>query len=299
MTGITLEDELMPEESIPASFDLEPEKGNTVTYTYTVTQNDVEAGSFENTVTVTGTDPRDPNSPVVAGASAVVTASEKPVLEVTVTGNTAEVTYDGEEHSVTGYKASCDDKLFDPELVRYDSEAEAKGTEPDTYQMDLDPDKFFYDDESVKVNFTVTDGWLKITKETGGADPVTPDEPSGPADDDEPEDDDEPVEQVRDDLNRRDHYAYILGMSDGLVHPEANITRAEAMALLNRVLDRKLQSTGDMLPGMTEWPDNADPGKWYYLDVQEATNSHRFTRNYGGPEKWTELRETPGWEQYE
>ena len=48
---------------------------------------------------------------------------------------------------------------------------------------------------------------------------------------------------------------------------------------------------------MKTWKANADTARWYYLDVQEATNSHTYT---GAPtETWTSLTATPDWSQYE
>lgn len=81
---------------------------------------------------------------------------------------------------------------------------------------------------------------------------------------------------------------------EGKYRPGDNMTRAEVMTMVNRILKRDVQ-TEDMLAGMITWPDNVK-GAWYYEAVQEATNSHTFTRtdeqvpqqsfNY---EIWTEL----------
>ena len=68
-------------------------------------------------------------------------------------------------------------------------------------------------------------------------------------------------------------------------------TGAEAMTMFNRVLQRVPESEADLLPGMKTWPDNADPKKWYYLSVQEATNSHDYERKSNGYEHRTKLRE--------
>ena len=69
------------------------------------------------------------------------------------------------------------------------------------------------------------------------------------------------------------------------------------MTLINRVLERKPESPADLLTNMNKWTDNMDTSKWYYLDVQEATNSHTYT---GAPtETWTSLTTTPDWSQYE
>ena len=83
---------------------------------------------------------------------------------------------------------------------------------------------------------------------------------------------------------------WVLGYEDGTFKPDQHITRAEAMTMFNRVLQRVPESEADLLPGMKTWPDNADPTKWYYLSVQEATNSHDYERKANGYEYWTELR---------
>ena len=67
--------------------------------------------------------------------------------------------------------------------------------------------------------------------------------------------------------------------------------------MVNRATGRAPESTSALLSGMKTWRDNADTARWYYLDVQEATNSHTYT---GAPtETWTSLTATPDWSQYE
>ena len=101
-------------------------------------------------------------------------------------------------------------------------------------------------------------------------------------------------------LNTTDHFAYIIGYGNGEVRPQNNITRAETMALVNRVLNRQPETEDDLLPNMTVWTDNANPKAWYYLAVQEATNSHYYKfKTNSQYEKWTELRETRDWAQLE
>ena len=72
------------------------------------------------------------------------------------------------------------------------------------------------------------------------------------------------------------------------------------MTLVNRVLNRQPETEDDLLPNMTVWTDNANPKAWYYLAVQEATNSHYYKfKTNSQYEKWTELRETRDWAQLE
>ena len=67
------------------------------------------------------------------------------------------------------------------------------------------------------------------------------------------------------------------------------------MAIVNRVLKRDPGSREDLLDEMDEWADNMDAASWYYLDVQEATNSHDYARRGDTREYWTELFAPPGW----
>ena len=97
-------------------------------------------------------------------------------------------------------------------------------------------------------------------------------------------------------LNTTDHLVYIVGYGNGKVRPQNNITRAETMTLVNRVLNRQPKTEDDLLPNMTVWTGNANPKAWYYLAVQEATNSHYYKfKTNSQYEKWSELRETRDW----
>ena len=93
---------------------------------------------------------------------------------------------------------------------------------------------------------------------------------------------------------------WITGYPDGTFGPQRDITRAETMTLVNRVLNRQPETEDDLLPNMTVWTDNANPKAWYYLAVQEATNSHYYEfKTNSQYEKWTELRETRDWKALE
>lgn len=90
---------------------------------------------------------------------------------------------------------------------------------------------------------------------------------------------------------------WINGYPDGTFGPDKTVTRAELMAMVNRATGRAPESADALLPNMKTWKDNADTSLWYYLDVQEATNSHTYT---GAPtETWTSLTAAPDWSQYE
>lgn len=89
---------------------------------------------------------------------------------------------------------------------------------------------------------------------------------------------------------------WITGYPDGTFRPNKNVTRAELMAMINRATGRAPKSADAFLPGMKTWSDNT-ADKWYYLDVQEATNSHSYTVK--GSETWTALTSDPNWSLYE
>lgn len=89
---------------------------------------------------------------------------------------------------------------------------------------------------------------------------------------------------------------WITGYPDGSFRPDKNVTRAELMAMINRATGRAPKSADAFLPGMKTWSDNT-ADKWYYLDVQEATNSHSYTVK--GSETWTALTSDPNWSLYE
>ena len=105
---------------------------------------------------------------------------------------------------------------------------------------------------------------------------------------------------AKDEISIAYNNGWINGYPDGTFGPQRDITRAETMTLVNRVLNRQPETEDDLLPNMTVWTDNANPNAWYYLAVQEATNSHYYEfKTNSQYEKWTELRETRDWSQLE
>ena len=99
-------------------------------------------------------------------------------------------------------------------------------------------------------------------------------------------------------IERAAAFGWISGYPDGTFHPDARITRAEAMTMINRVLCRMPQSESDLLDSMVTWPDNK-PSDWHYLAVQEATNSHDFDRQGEVGESWAKLTSVPDWKRYQ
>ena len=100
-------------------------------------------------------------------------------------------------------------------------------------------------------------------------------------------------------IKRAASLGWIMGHTDGTFSPDDYITRAEAMTMINRVLNRLPEEDSDLLSGMNTWPDNKS-GAWYYLAVQEATNTHDFElKKDGKHETWTKLTADPDWTRYE
>ena len=92
---------------------------------------------------------------------------------------------------------------------------------------------------------------------------------------------------------------WINGYTDDTFRPNNKITRAEAMTLVNRVLKRLPETAEDLHNDMIKWSDNSDTSAWYYLAVQEATNSHYYDLKANKHEKWSKLRETRDWTELE
>lgn len=107
---------------------------------------------------------------------------------------------------------------------------------------------------------------------------------------------------AKDYINQAANKGFVNGYEDGTFKPDRNITRAEAVTLVNRTLDRhpdKNHFTKDMLV----WPDNMDQTKWYYADMQEATNSHTYQMKENSDktkyENWTKTLPIRNWEALE
>ena len=102
---------------------------------------------------------------------------------------------------------------------------------------------------------------------------------------------------AKDEIGVAANKGWINGYPDSTFRPDQYITRAEAMTLVNRVLNRLPEKSEDLLDDMIKWPDNADASVWYYLAVQEATNSHDYSdkSNADKYEKWTKIRDARDW----
>jgi len=101
-------------------------------------------------------------------------------------------------------------------------------------------------------------------------------------------------------INAAARMGWVTGFPNGNFAPDQAITRAEAAALINRILGRLPRTTADLLPGMVTWPDNANVNAWYYLYIQEASNSNAFVMQADGIHKtWTELLAPRNWQVLE
>lgn len=103
-------------------------------------------------------------------------------------------------------------------------------------------------------------------------------------------------------INKAASAGIILGFTDGTFRPDQDITRAEAIAIFNRVLGRA-PDKDHLLPDMITWPDNMDTNAWYYANMQEATNSHDYDRVKAADgteyEVWTKLLLVRDWAAFE
>ena len=99
-------------------------------------------------------------------------------------------------------------------------------------------------------------------------------------------------------IQRAAELGWIKGFEDGTFRPNDCITRAQAMTMINRVLNRIPEDASDLLSNMNVWPD-CNTSDWFYLAVQEATNSHNYKHKAGNYETWTSMKQDPDWTRYE
>lgn len=99
-------------------------------------------------------------------------------------------------------------------------------------------------------------------------------------------------------IERAAELGWIKGFEDGTFRPDTYITRAQAITMINRVLNRIPEDADDLLSNMNVWPD-CNPGDWFYLAVQEATNSHDYKHKAGNYETWSSMNKDPDWTRYE
>ena len=105
---------------------------------------------------------------------------------------------------------------------------------------------------------------------------------------------------AQDYINNAANKGLVKGYEDGTFGPDRYITRAEAVTLVNRTLNRHPHNDG-LHQDMLRWPDNMDTSKWYYADMQEATNSHEPDKNKTTADKeyWGKMLPIRDWEALE
>ena len=91
---------------------------------------------------------------------------------------------------------------------------------------------------------------------------------------------------ARDAINLAAEAGLVYGYTDGTFRPDQTITRAETIAMVNRILGRSA-SAGTVLRGYQTFQD-VPSDAWYYWDLVEASTSHSFHMD-GSTEKWTAL----------
>lgn len=102
-------------------------------------------------------------------------------------------------------------------------------------------------------------------------------------------------------INAASEAGIIKGYTDGTFRPTKLITRAEAVTIMNRALLRT-PDKDHLLADMKVWPDNQVLTKWYYADMQEATNSHDYTMPEDESvtyETWTKMQAVRDWAKFE
>jgi hypothetical protein len=99
-------------------------------------------------------------------------------------------------------------------------------------------------------------------------------------------------------IKRAEALGWVEGYEDDTFRPDEPITRAEAVTMINRELQRVPESDDDMVDSMIVWPDNPKK-EWYYLAMQEASNSHDYNRRAKTGEKWVQLTDAPDWTRYQ
>ena len=106
---------------------------------------------------------------------------------------------------------------------------------------------------------------------------------------------------AQDYINEAANAGIVNGYEDGTFRPQQYITRAEAVTMVNRTIERH-PDADHLLDDMIVWPDNPETA-WYYEQIQEATNSHEYTMNTDDEQNpyeiWTKLLPNRDWSELE
>ena len=123
----------------------------------------IKSGSIENTFDYTLKDGTKADNYAIEKVYGTLTIAKKGEVVVTITENSDRVTYDGEEHEVTGYDVSISDPLYTDKDFKFDGTDSVKGTDAGTYDMQLKPEDFQnINDDFENVTFNIVDGALVI-----------------------------------------------------------------------------------------------------------------------------------------
>lgn len=140
----------------------------------------VSDGKQTNTIVYTTTDSfKDGNYTITKSEGELEITPMTDKVTVTITGNTDSMGYDGNEHSVTGYKVeSISNALYTTDDFAFSGTASVTGTDADGYKMGLTAAQFTNTSKNfTNVKFDVTDGSLtinprKVTLTSGGGEKV-------------------------------------------------------------------------------------------------------------------------------
>ena len=102
-------------------------------------------------------------------------------------------------------------------------------------------------------------------------------------------------------INTAAHMGWIMGPTGlgGNFYPDTVITRAEFVAMVNRMLNRVPCCIDNLLPNMRMWVDNMDRNRWYFMYIQEATNTHYYIMCEENGEIWVSLEPSLPWYRLE
>lgn len=96
---------------------------------------------------------------------------------------------------------------------------------------------------------------------------------------------------------------WVSGYKDGTARPNSNITRAEAAAMLNKMLGRSADAAEIDAVGKIFRFIDLPLNHWAYYHIMEASTPHTYTTGAGGAEAWEEFsvpetKRQPGYRLY-
>ena len=133
--------------------------------TYTVTGSQTEVGESDNTFTYKLNDNTKASNYTITPEYGKLKV--KPVTDeviVTITEHSGSYKYNGTEKTVEGYDVSINNKLYQESDFTFSGDATIKGTDADTYEMNLVPGDFTNTNANfTNVTFVIVDGTLVIS----------------------------------------------------------------------------------------------------------------------------------------